>query len=58
MPAILRSVSASPSHSAAMSAPKNGLVALRIAAAEALMYCSAKQKSAKGNAEFTTPTMR
>src|SRR5439155_12455696 len=41
-----------------MSAPKNGLVALRIAAAEALMYCSAKQKSAKGNAEFTTPTMR
>ena len=58
MPPNLRSVSASPSQSAETSAPKNGLVALMIAAAEALMYCSAKQKSAKGNAEFTVPITR
>src|SRR6267378_3156582 len=55
IPASLDSGNGSLSHSAAARAPKNGLVALRIAAVDAAMYCPAKQNNANGSAELTTP---
>src|ERR1700682_353748 len=58
IPASLGSGRGSLSHSAAASAPKNGLVALRIAAVDAATYCPAKQNSANGSAELTTPMTR
>jgi hypothetical protein len=58
MPASFDAGNGSLSHNAAASAPKNGLVALRMAAVDAAMYCPAKQNSANGRAELTMPTTR
>ncbi len=52
----MRRVSGSPSQSAARAAPKNGLVALRIASVDTVRCCAAYENSANGSAEFTAPT--
>ena len=58
MPVNRRPPSGSRSHAAATIAPKNGLVAFRIAAFDAEMNCSAKPNSANGSAELIVPTAR
>jgi len=58
IPATLLRESGSASQIAAAAAPKNGLVAFRIAPREALMYSSAKENSENGNAELRIPITR
>src|SRR3984893_10679649 len=58
IPASFDSGNGSLSHSAAARAPKNGLLALRMAAVEAAMCWPAKQNSANGSAELTMPKTR